>query len=58
VPIALDYCHTRLATGADAAWIAARFSECCEALGTDVGHEDGRLVVELPEAKRTCGSPF
>ena len=31
-PLTLDYCHTRLATGADAAWIARRFDELCERL--------------------------
>jgi poly-gamma-glutamate capsule biosynthesis protein CapA/YwtB (metallophosphatase superfamily) len=32
VPLRLDYCHTRLATGRDAAWIARRFDELCERL--------------------------
>ena len=45
VPLKLDFCHTRLATGADAAWIRARFTEACHALGTDVREERGRLVV-------------
>jgi poly-gamma-glutamate synthesis protein (capsule biosynthesis protein) len=34
VPLKLDYCHTRLATGDDAAWIARRFDELCERLAT------------------------
>ena len=45
VPLKLDYCHTRLATGDDAAWIRGRFRKACALLGTQVGEEDGRLVV-------------
>jgi poly-gamma-glutamate capsule biosynthesis protein CapA/YwtB (metallophosphatase superfamily) len=45
VPLELGYCHTRLATGRDAAWIGRRFREACRALGTEVGEEEGRLVV-------------
>jgi poly-gamma-glutamate capsule biosynthesis protein CapA/YwtB (metallophosphatase superfamily) len=44
VPLRLDFCHTRLATGEDAAWIAGRFRRACAELGTDVKEEDGRLV--------------
>jgi poly-gamma-glutamate synthesis protein (capsule biosynthesis protein) len=44
VPLRLDYCHTRLATGDDAAWIRRRFREACARFGTDVGEKDGRLV--------------
>ncbi len=47
VPLALDYCHTRLADADEAAWIGRRFSAACAALGTDVSERDGRLVVEL-----------
>jgi poly-gamma-glutamate synthesis protein (capsule biosynthesis protein) len=47
VPIVLDFCHTRLATGDDAAWIRARFTAACRALGTTVRTRDGRLVVDL-----------
>ena len=48
VPIALDYCHTRLANQDEASWIRARFVSACAALGTTV-HSDGeRLVVDLP----------
>ena len=45
LPLKLDYCHTRAADGEDAAWIARRFRDACARLGTDVGEEDGRLVV-------------
>jgi len=45
LPLKLDYCHTRLAVGEDAAWIRRRFREACGRLGSDVQEEDGRLVV-------------
>jgi poly-gamma-glutamate capsule biosynthesis protein CapA/YwtB (metallophosphatase superfamily) len=47
VPLKLEYCHTRLADGADAEWIRRRFREACAALGTEVADEDGRMVVSL-----------
>lgn len=47
VPIALDYCHTRLADAQESAWIARRFTAACASLGTEVRAEEGRLVVEL-----------
>lgn len=49
VPLALDYCHTRLARGAEAGWITDRFRRACRNLGTTVVTRDGRLIVE------TCG---
>jgi poly-gamma-glutamate synthesis protein (capsule biosynthesis protein) len=52
VPLKLDYCHTRLAEGDDAAWIRRRFHEACAAFGTVVYEEDGRLIVDL----RTAGT--
>ena len=36
VGLALDYCHTRLAAGHDADWIAQRLARACEELGTRV----------------------
>jgi poly-gamma-glutamate synthesis protein (capsule biosynthesis protein) len=45
VPLALDYCFTRLAAGEDADWIRTRLTAACAAMGTDVTEEDGRLVV-------------
>jgi len=45
VPLKLEYCHTRLATGNDAALIGRRFREACWAFGTEVGAERDRLVV-------------
>jgi poly-gamma-glutamate capsule biosynthesis protein CapA/YwtB (metallophosphatase superfamily) len=47
VPLALDYCHTRLANDKEAAWIRARFADACAALGTKVDEQHGRLVVSL-----------
>jgi poly-gamma-glutamate capsule biosynthesis protein CapA/YwtB (metallophosphatase superfamily) len=49
VPLKLEFCHTRLAYGDEAAWIRDRFSSACSALGTDVTEERGRLVVSLRE---------
>jgi poly-gamma-glutamate capsule biosynthesis protein CapA/YwtB (metallophosphatase superfamily) len=44
IPLTLDYCSTRLATGDDAAWVARRFTERCARLGTEVRREGDRLV--------------
>jgi poly-gamma-glutamate capsule biosynthesis protein CapA/YwtB (metallophosphatase superfamily) len=46
VPLKLDFCHTRLADGDDAAWIRRRFNAACAALGTAVEEEDERLVID------------
>jgi poly-gamma-glutamate capsule biosynthesis protein CapA/YwtB (metallophosphatase superfamily) len=48
LPLALDYCHTRLAEGEDAAWVRERFQAACAALGTEMAERGGRLVVEWP----------
>jgi poly-gamma-glutamate capsule biosynthesis protein CapA/YwtB (metallophosphatase superfamily) len=45
VPLKLDFCHTRLADGADAAWMRRRFRDACAALGSDVAEAGGRLLV-------------
>jgi poly-gamma-glutamate capsule biosynthesis protein CapA/YwtB (metallophosphatase superfamily) len=45
LPLKLDYCHTRIAEGEDAAWIARRFTEACSALGASVHDRAGRLMV-------------
>jgi poly-gamma-glutamate capsule biosynthesis protein CapA/YwtB (metallophosphatase superfamily) len=44
VPLKLEFAHTRLADGADADWIARRFTQACAAFGTEVTQERGRLV--------------
>jgi poly-gamma-glutamate capsule biosynthesis protein CapA/YwtB (metallophosphatase superfamily) len=46
LPLHLDFCRTRRATGEDAAWIGKRFRAACLALGTEVADEDGTLVIE------------
>jgi poly-gamma-glutamate capsule biosynthesis protein CapA/YwtB (metallophosphatase superfamily) len=46
IPLALDYCHTRLAIGEEWAWVARRFGEACTRLGTRVVTHGDRLVVE------------
>lgn len=45
VPLALDFCFTRLADAEEAGWIRSRLREACAAFGTEVRGEDGRLVV-------------
>jgi poly-gamma-glutamate synthesis protein (capsule biosynthesis protein) len=44
IPLKLEFAHTRLATGEDAAWIERRFVNACAALGTEATMHDGRLV--------------
>jgi poly-gamma-glutamate capsule biosynthesis protein CapA/YwtB (metallophosphatase superfamily) len=39
----LEYCHTRLAEGADADWIAARLEHACRELDTSVTRRDEQL---------------
>jgi hypothetical protein len=46
VPLKLGYAHTQLASGADRAWIRARFTRACAALGTGVHEENSRLVLD------------
>jgi poly-gamma-glutamate synthesis protein (capsule biosynthesis protein) len=48
IPLELQYAHTRLARGEEAAWVRRRFRAACAALGTEVAEEDGRLVVSWP----------
>lgn len=47
VPIALDFCHTRLAHGREVEWIVDRFVSACAAMGTAVHREEDRLVIRL-----------
>jgi poly-gamma-glutamate capsule biosynthesis protein CapA/YwtB (metallophosphatase superfamily) len=47
VPLKLDFCRTRLADGADAAWMRRRFRDACAALGTSVAEAGGLLTVSL-----------
>jgi poly-gamma-glutamate capsule biosynthesis protein CapA/YwtB (metallophosphatase superfamily) len=45
IPLALDFCRTRIATGADAGWIRRRFIDACAELGTTATEEEERVVV-------------
>ena len=45
LPLKLEYCHTRLAAGTDAAWMRRRFQAACATLGTTVEEEAGRLLI-------------
>lgn len=47
VPLALDYCHTRLADAAESAWIAERLRSACAAMGTVVEVRGKQLSAEL-----------
>ena len=47
LPLKLEYCHTRLATGDDAAWVVRRLRALCARLGTEVRHDEGRCLVSL-----------
>jgi poly-gamma-glutamate synthesis protein (capsule biosynthesis protein) len=57
IPLALDYCHTRLAPagGDEAAWIRQRFRQLCAEFGTEVDNEDGRLVIDWAESYTGTG---
>jgi poly-gamma-glutamate capsule biosynthesis protein CapA/YwtB (metallophosphatase superfamily) len=46
IPLALDYGHTRLASGDEARWVAKRFHAACAEFGTEVAEIDGRLVID------------
>jgi poly-gamma-glutamate capsule biosynthesis protein CapA/YwtB (metallophosphatase superfamily) len=45
LPLKLEYCHTRLAAGEDAAWIRRRFRSACATLDTTAEAAAGRLIV-------------
>lgn len=55
VPLALEHCRTRLATGDDAAWVARAFRRRCADLGTEVSERDGRLVVRWEPQPASAG---
>jgi poly-gamma-glutamate capsule biosynthesis protein CapA/YwtB (metallophosphatase superfamily) len=48
LPLKLEYCFTRPAEGAEAAWIGRRLRQSCAELGTDVLDRDGQLTIEWP----------
>jgi poly-gamma-glutamate capsule biosynthesis protein CapA/YwtB (metallophosphatase superfamily) len=45
LPLKLEFCHTRLASGEDAAWKRRQFRSACAALDTTVDEEADRLAV-------------
>ncbi|MDH3753931.1 MAG: CapA family protein [Acidimicrobiia bacterium] len=47
VPLALDFCHTRLADRAELGWIEERFRRACGAFGTNVETRGDRLVIDM-----------
>jgi poly-gamma-glutamate capsule biosynthesis protein CapA/YwtB (metallophosphatase superfamily) len=48
LPLKLDYCHTRLADGDDADWIARRLTDACAELGTGARvRGDGRIAIDV-----------
>jgi poly-gamma-glutamate capsule biosynthesis protein CapA/YwtB (metallophosphatase superfamily) len=49
VPLTLKYCHTRLAAGADHAWISDRLRRVCAPFGTELTERDGRLTACWPD---------
>jgi Bacterial capsule synthesis protein PGA_cap len=51
VPLALDFCHTRLAGPKEAAPLVNRFAGACAELGTDVEIAGGRIRFVLAEPK-------
>lgn len=48
MPLKLEFCFTRAATGEDAAWIRRRLREACAAFGTAVREEGDVLVIGFP----------
>jgi Bacterial capsule synthesis protein PGA_cap len=55
LPLKLEYCHTRLAAGQDAAWMRRRFRSACAALGTSV-EAAGRLIISWQQQTLTAPS--
>jgi poly-gamma-glutamate synthesis protein (capsule biosynthesis protein) len=49
VPLALDFCHTRLADRAEATWIADRLEQACAPFRTGVERAGDRLVIRPPD---------
>jgi poly-gamma-glutamate capsule biosynthesis protein CapA/YwtB (metallophosphatase superfamily) len=47
VPLKLDFCHTRLADGVEAAWVRRRFRDACARLGTAAEESGERVSARL-----------
>ncbi len=45
LPLALDYCHTRVADPGESDWIGRRLTAACRELGTTVAQVAGRFVI-------------
>jgi poly-gamma-glutamate synthesis protein (capsule biosynthesis protein) len=57
VPLALDFCHTRLAQGHEVDWIVRRLERACAALGTAVAREEGRFLISPRSATHSEPGP-
>ena len=55
VPLTLEYCRTRLADGADAAWVEQRLTDACRAMGMEVIAEARRLKMTFDATVRRTG---
>jgi len=55
VPLTLDFCRTRLADGANAAWVEQRLTDACHAMGTEVIAEGRRLKMTFNPTVRRNG---
>jgi poly-gamma-glutamate capsule biosynthesis protein CapA/YwtB (metallophosphatase superfamily) len=54
LPLALDYCFTRVASPAEADWIQRRLRELCAPFGTEIESDEGMIELHpdrIPEAK-------
>jgi len=49
LPLRLEFCHTCMAIGDDAAWVRGRLRTACAEFGGTVADDDGRVVVEWRE---------
>jgi poly-gamma-glutamate synthesis protein (capsule biosynthesis protein) len=45
LPLALDYCYTRVASSEESEWIVRRLMTLCAPFGTEVGFSDGMIDV-------------
>jgi hypothetical protein len=52
IPLRIERCHTRLATGDDADWLRRRFTDACAEFGTQVTADQGRLIALVSQAEQ------
>jgi len=55
VPLSLDFCRTRLADGADAAWVEQRLADASRVMGMEVVAEGRRLKMTFDATVRRTG---